>query len=240
MSGEGPNGRKLALLGDIHGNRLALQAVLDEVAREGIDRLLITGDVVGYYFWPRECLEAILEWNVEIVRGNHEDMLLRARKDPDCARSLREKYGTGIEIALAELDESQLTLIESWPRATVVVADHRRLLLCHGSPRDTNEYVYPDAPPEQLASMVSDDASAIVHGHTHYSAVRSAHGRIIINPGSVGQPRNGQIGACWATYDIETGEAELRLTSYDVALVAEEARRRHPDLPYLHRVLRRT
>ncbi|MGI9038199.1 MAG: metallophosphoesterase family protein [Gemmatimonadota bacterium] len=228
---------KVALLGDIHGNLPALRAVLDEAREEGIERLLVTGDIVGYYFWPRACLEALSAWQAEIVRGNHEDMLREAQADPRRADAIREKFGSGIDIALHELDEDQLRLIDAWPRTLPARVAGRSLLVCHGSPEDTNEYVYPDASPDQLARMVVPGATVVAFGHTHHPMVRELEGCTLANPGSVGQPRNRQSGACWATYDGSTDSIDLRVTNYDALSVAEEARRRHPELPHLSRVL---
>ena len=66
---------KLGLLGDIHSNNLALQAVLAAASSSGVEKLLITGDLVGYYYAPLEVLEMLQPWDRHIVRGNHEDML---------------------------------------------------------------------------------------------------------------------------------------------------------------------
>ena len=72
---------KIGLLGDIHGNRYALDAVLTSARLFGIERLLITGDLIGYYFWPREVLELLTPWNFTAVYGNHESMLFKAERD---------------------------------------------------------------------------------------------------------------------------------------------------------------
>ena len=69
---------RIALLGDIHGNSFALAAVLEAARAAHVEKLLITGDFVGYYFWPREVLDMLDDWDVAAVRGNHEDMLVDA------------------------------------------------------------------------------------------------------------------------------------------------------------------
>jgi Icc-related predicted phosphoesterase len=74
---------KLALLGDIHGNHLALQVVLGAASSAGAECLLVTGDLVGYYYAPSEVLKMLRVWDRHVVRGNHEDMLHSVRSEPD-------------------------------------------------------------------------------------------------------------------------------------------------------------
>lgn len=231
---------KIGLLGDIHGNALALQAVLAVAETEGVEHLLVTGDLVGYYFAPDKVLELLEPWDRHIVRGNHEDMLTAARRYPALLPEIEKKYGSGLRIALDCLAEEQLDMLCNLPHPAQVAIDGRRLLLCHGTPWDNNEYVYPDADAALLVRCASPGIDMVILGHTHYPMVREIGATMIVNPGSVGQPRNRTPGAQWALYDSVTLTVSLRCESYDHCAVAEEARRRHPNHPYLSNVLERT
>jgi putative phosphoesterase len=230
---------RLALIGDIHGNSAALRAVLSRAAAERVDALLVTGDLVGYYFDPRGVLDLLGPWSRYTVRGNHEDMLARARRDRQALAGIDKAYGSGLCMALDELPRHELDALSALPHPLDVVLDGRRILLCHGAPWDNDAYVYPDADETLLARCAVPGYDFVILGHTHYPMVRRIEGVTIVNPGSVGQPRNRQPGAHWALLDTRTGETDLRCESYDIASVAAEARRRQPELPYLAEVLER-
>jgi putative phosphoesterase len=231
---------RVALLGDIHGNHLALAAVLDAARKAGAEKLLITGDLVGYYFWPREVLQLLSGWDISIVRGNHEEMLLQVRRDPDSLAAIERKYGTGLRTALQDLSASQLNWLESLPHPLELKIADCRILLCHGSPWDVDHYVYPDASDAVVERCALQEFDVVVLGHTHYPLERIVGRTRVVNPGSVGQPRNHQPGAHWALLDTATGAIEARRENYDVSWIIDRARELQPHLPYLAKVLART
>lgn len=231
---------KLGVLGDIHGNSAALAAVLEQARAESVERLLITGDLVGYYFDAARVLAQLGDWDIVIARGNHEDMLAAARADRSQLEPIGRKYGSGIAVALEELSESELDLLCALPHPVPLKLGNLRVLLCHGAPWDNDSYVYPDADATTLARCAVPDYDIVIVGHTHYPLLRVVGGVTLLNPGSVGQPRNRQPGAQWALLDSSTGEITLRNEPYDSSAVAAQARTRHPDLPYLADVLTRT
>ena len=231
---------KLALMGDIHGNIQALRAVLDAVTRENIEKLLITGDLVGYYFSPLEVVELLDEWDVEIVRGNHEEMLKTALKDPNYLLSVDARYGTGLRVAFEQLSPEQIDRLCGLKHPLRLSFDDVKILLCHGSPWDFNQYIYPNAENALIKKCAISEYDLVVMGHTHYPMQLMIGGTRLVNPGSVGQPRNRDPGAHWAIFDTVTRSIEFRCESYDVTHLIRECKERHPNLPYLANVLKRT
>ena len=231
---------KLALLGDIHGNDRALAAVLDAALEANVDRLLITGDLVGYYFAPAKVLELLSKWVRDVVCGNHEVMLAASRTDPDYLATVETRYGSGVRIAIEQLDLKQLDELCALPHPLELEIDGLRILLCHGSPWDLDHYIYPDLGPELLVRCASGNYDLIVMGHTHYPMLKEIGKTLLVNPGSVGQPRNRKPGACWALFDTESRTIELRRERYDSSDLIRECQLRHPELPYLSEVLQRT
>jgi len=227
---------KLALLGDIHGNHLALKAVLDAASSIGVEQLLITGDLVGYYYAPLKVLELLQPWKKYIVRGNHEDMLDRARTDLAFLSQVDLRYGTGIRLAIEQLDVQQLDELCSLPHPLELEVDKYKILLCHGTPWDIDQYVYPDAKPDVLELCAKQDFDLVVMGHTHYPMEHIVGRTSVINPGSVGQPRNRKSGAHWALFDTEGGSLEFRQEQYDTSELILECQQRNPNLPYLSEV----
>lgn len=231
---------KIALLGDIHANHIALEAVLKQAKKSGVELFFITGDLVGYYFWPQKVLELLSSVEHIVVRGNHEDMLASIRTDITLLPKIELKYGIGLRLALEQLSVEQLDKLTSLPTRKYINLENFTLLLCHGSPWDTDQYVYPDASEEVIEKCASVDADIVVMGHTHYPMCRYFGSTILVNPGSVGQPRNKSPGAAWAILDTDTKNITLRNEDYDIQSVVKEATRRQPNLSYLAEVLVRT
>lgn len=230
---------KLALLGDIHGNQLALDAVLAAATACGVERLLVTGDLVGYYYEPLQVLEMLNAWESHVVRGNHEDMLALARHDPVFLAKVESRYGSGLRVALEQFDDQSLDELCDLPHPRELTLDGCRVLLSHGAPWDNNQYIYPDSSTDLLDRTAVQGFDLIVMGHTHYPFGRVVGGALVVNPGSVGQPRNRQPGAQWAFFDTTSKRLEFHNEQYDSAALVRECQRRNPELPYLAEVLRR-
>lgn len=228
---------KLALFGDVHGNANALQVVLAAATLSGAEKLLVTGDLVGYYFAPLQVLELLSTWDRHIVRGNHEDMLNIARQDPEFLVQVDTRYGTGLRTALEQLSKKQIDELCNLPHPQELVIDGCRILLCHGTPWDNDHYVYPDAQSELLERCAIQEFDLVVLGHTHYPMLQKIGKTLLVNPGSVGQPRNHKPGAHWALFDTESRRLEFRHEQYDSSRLVQECQQRHPELPYLAEVL---
>ncbi|MFA5800453.1 MAG: YfcE family phosphodiesterase [Candidatus Peribacteraceae bacterium] len=232
---------KIAVLGDIHGNSAALRAVLAEIQAEGLKRLLITGDLVGYYYHPDEVLAALAGLDYEIVQGNHDGMLADYAAWDDRQRAeYKSKYGSALERAAGQLSDEQENVLRKLPWRREIGIATRQILLCHGSPRDRDEYIYPDVPESVFDRLVgAGQYDLVIMGHTHYQMLKTHNDLLFLNPGSVGQPRDGRPGASWAILDTTGLAVEFRLAQYDLAAVAAEARQNDPELPYLADVLTR-
>ena len=228
------------MLGDIHGNALALRNVLQQAVKQQVETLLITGDIVGYYFDPLEVLKLLEPWPKHAVRGNHEDMLSVARSDPSFLHKVNNRYGLGLHTAIEQLSGLMLDELCALPHPTEIKIEKYKILLCHGSPWSTEEYIYPDADKNLLKRCSDTGFDVIVHGHTHYPAKHVVGKTLLVNPGSVGQPRNRQPGAHWAIFDTKTGDLEFRCEPYNAAQLIKECVQKNPELPNLAEMLIRT
>jgi putative phosphoesterase len=230
---------KLGLLGDIHANAAALEVILASARLQGIDHLLVTGDLVGYYFEPAKVLDLLSGWRRHVVRGNHEDMLRRLRSDDSQAEVIAGRYGSGLQLALAQLDHVGLEALDGLPAFLECELDGCRILLCHGAPWSVDQYVYPDAADEVLEHCAASGVDFVVMGHTHYPMLKRVGDTTIVNPGSAGQPRNGRPGAQWAVLDTQSRHIEFRAESYATDTLVAQCRTLHPELPYLADILER-
>jgi putative phosphoesterase len=230
---------KIAILSDIHGNVFALKSVLNAVTKKRIETLIVSGDFVGYYFWPVEVLNLLRGYELIVVRGNHDKMLKMAKKDTAYLEKISRKYGSGLKIALDQLDDEKVEWLSNLPDLVEYETQDGKILVCHGSPWDGDEYVYPDLDNESLNRYSKLKAKWIIQGHTHYSMHCKIGDISIINPGSVGQPRDKRPGAHWALLDTSLNKVNFFCEQYDIKKVANESRERHPNIPYLANVLER-
>jgi putative phosphoesterase len=203
----------VAVLSDIHGVLPALDAVLAEPLVRAADRLVLTGDIAAGP-QPVEVLDRLLGLGDRVtwVRGNADRDLV------ELAGGLALDLDDPISAwAAHQLTAEHVALLASLPHpVTLDVDGFGRVLFCHGSPRDDNEVVLVDTRLSRWAESladVDDDIATIVCGHTHMPFVRLAHGRLIVNPGSVGMPY-GRPGAHWAL--LADGAVTLRRTLFDV------------------------
>lgn len=198
---------RIGLISDIHGNLPALDAVLDDMP--AVDEIVCVGDVVGYNPWPAECLERVRDVAMITVQGNHD----RTVETPE-RYSHNEMAQAGLEHAKAELtDEQRRWLAELSPRTTFAEGAYR-LAHSHPDPDHLGMYVRPRDFPRMRPYL--DDYDGIVIGHTHIQHEAVIDDRLIINPGSVGQPRDGDPQAAYAVLDTDSNSVEMHRVAYDI------------------------
>lgn len=202
---------RIGLISDIHANLPALEAVINHMS--AVDEIVCVGDIVGYNPWPRACLERVKEVATVTVQGNHD----RTVETPQryAANRMAE---AGLEYAKRELSEEQRRWLQGLPR-TATFGDERYLLV-HSHPVSLGRYVYPQEFSELRPYL--DDYDGLVLGHTHVQHQATVDDRLILNPGSVGQPRDGDPRAAYAILDTEANEAECRRIEYDIDRVYDE------------------
>lgn len=186
----------ICLFSDIHGNGPAFRVAYDMIVSEKADINIFLGDLCGYYFDQQQIYEMILSLpRLIALQGNHDQIFLRViQGDENLRRDYLRQYGSSLEHLLKD-DNPKLRL---WLSALPELYSFPTLgLTCyHGSPwNPLDGYVYPDSP---LDIFFDYPSSLFFLGHTHYPMVRSIDDKLIVNPGSLGQPRNGG----WPTYAV--------------------------------------
>jgi predicted phosphodiesterase len=207
---------KVGLVSDVHANLPALEAVLDDMPP--VEAVVCAGDVVGYNPWPAACLDRVRDVADATVRGNHD----RTVETPSRYRGNRMAEA-GLEHAKAELSADELAWLRSLPRAASF-ADGRYLLVhSHPAPEREDAYVYPEkfGTLDRYLDDLDGDLDGLVLGHTHVQGSRSVDGRLVVNPGSVGQPRDGDPDAAYAVLDTDADTVDLRRVAYDIDRVVE-------------------
>ncbi|RZM82617.1 metallophosphoesterase family protein [Leptolyngbya iicbica] len=230
----------IAILSDIHGNHIALNAVLKEIRQANVERLLLLGDYVGYYYQPAEVFRLLEDWPKDMIQGNHERFLLDFEAGQCLRDEIHRKYGSGLSIAFDELTREQIHILKKLPASLMCSIDDLNFLLSHGSPQDADRYIYPDSPKTELDKIASFNADFVLMGHTHHPFVyASKNGTVLLNPGSVGQPRDVGNLASWCLVNTNSKTISMKRTLFDPRVIIDEAKSRDPHLPYLWEVLQR-
>lgn len=234
---------RFGIISDIHGNLVALKAVLGELDAAGIDRLICLGDVVGYGPDPVECIDTISRCDAITIVGNHEEAL--------CCPEIAQRFNENARLAI---DWTHARLMASRPDLLRWVADLPGMVYFGGSIMCVHDTPAPGGPAYILDghgaahAFAGVDVPICLLGHTHIPiAFRSpaigeclkanahtidmirpdrfanfeleldAGARWIINPGSVGQPRDGDVRAACGVLDLERGRFEWLRVEYDIA-----------------------
>lgn len=202
---------RVGLISDIHSNLPALEAVLE--AMPTVDALVCAGDVVGYYTWPGTCVDALAEQAVPTVMGNHDRAVVE-----DTAFRFGGSARAGLEVASERLEPHHRDWLSTLPDDRVLFDDRMRVV--HGHPRDPDRYTYPEA----VSDGILEDEPVLVLGHTHVQFDVMLEDGLVVNPGSVGQPRDGDPRAAYAVVDLDRLTVELERVEYDIDRTATAAR----------------
>jgi putative phosphoesterase len=230
---------KVALLSDIHANIHALRAVMKALDKESVEKILVLGDLVGYYYWPKDVVDQLRHDSRTIcIRGNHEDILLECISDSVAAQKYQKKYGRGFDICMRSLSAQDLDWLAELPKALTLEFEGKSFYLCHGSLGSVDTYLYPDASEDVLKSNYSE-CDYTVFGHTHYSFLHSQGEQMLINPGSVGQSREGGGSARYAIVNLANNVVRFKCAQYDIASIESYALSVDPELSYLRTIFHR-
>lgn len=209
---------KVGLIADPHSNLAALEAVLKGMPR--VDKLICVGDLVGYAAEPNEVVKLARAKRMQTVMGNHDYAAV--------TRDVRGFNPFAAQAALwnaEHLHRENLEYLSNLPTRLKLTYGKQRLYVVHGSPRDPlNEYIFPDTPNRVLAELVRDlDADIIMLGHTHIPMERVIFGKLVINPGGVGQPRDRDPRASYAILNLgKEVKVSFHRVDYDVKITAEK------------------
>jgi predicted phosphodiesterase len=229
---------RIALISDIHGNAVALEAALADIAADGIDQIVCLGDVAATGPQPREVLARVRALGCPVVMGNTDDWFLRP--DTSEARDERTRHFQTLEHwCAAQLTDDDRAFVRTFqPTVRLALGLAGTLLGYHGSPRSYSEPVLPTTPDDAIDQMlagVQPSAAVYAGGHTHQQMVRRHRSAILLNPGSVGlaldrvPPADPIRNAPWAEYAVVEAESDrlriaLRRVAFDLDRWAQAVR----------------
>ena len=225
---------RYGIISDIHGNAHALRAVYEKLGALEVDRIVCLGDIVGYGPSPTKCLDLVLSYCHEIIKGNHDEAIL----DPDLGRYFNSSAMLALNWTREQLSAYHLHAI-SHMKTRIRLGDS--LLLVHDTPV-LHDSAYIHQLQHAIEAFDGLEKGICLHGHTHLptvfcatpdgevtmklladgeSVTLSPENKYLCNPGSVGQPRDGDSRASYAVLEHTSPDAEaiftLYRTEYDIA-----------------------
>jgi len=208
---------KIGIISDIHSNVYALESVLKRL--KGVDLILCAGDITGYYPFVNEVFESLESHNVVFIKGNHDAHLCGVKlKDPRPIDSQSFEY-TKNQISNINLDK-----LRNAPVQQELSLDELKVIMFHGSPWDNlEEYIYPDY--RDFDKFKEIGADVIILGHTHYPMIKKIEKKLVINPGSCGQPRDYDPRASSVIMDTSTKEVRIERVQYDIDRVCQAVKK---------------
>ena len=223
-----------ATFSDIHSNFQALAAMLDDMRALRISRTICLGDIVGYAAQPRECLEIVRTMECPTLKGNHDSAVVN---QGDFA-SMRKLAQAGLEFSRKELSAFHRSYLNDLP-LTLTVGDCQ---FVHASLHQPEDWTYLNRFEDMREHFAVQTEPICFCGHTHVQGVwhlkengelhalggegrvkLPRDGKILINAGSVGQPRDKRPEACYALFEPEERVVEFRRLPYDIATAKQRA-----------------
>jgi putative phosphoesterase len=228
---------RIALLSDIHSNKAALKPVLQEISELRIQNIIISGDLLGYYYDIIEVLNMLDPFTIFFCKGNHELMFENLINFKIDKIELKSKYGSSLLRAENELNSDQINFLTNSDHPLELTLEGKRILVSHGAPWDINEYIYQDNFALLYKKFISYNYQIFILGNTHHQMKIEIDKKIFINPGSVGQSRKNFGYAEWATLDLENMKIDFFSTRYPTEELIEQCKTIDPSCFLLTRHL---
>jgi putative phosphoesterase len=220
---------RVLLLADTHANLPALNAVLEAAGRMGYDELWCLGDIVGYGPFPNECALIIKKKATRVICGNHDAKVISAKKIQDIVDHSKEPYKVFVfSWTHRMLSADVISYLKALPEELRFSVDGHKVVMVHGSPEGMNDGLTVFTPEARLVSLARKvDADVLLAGHTHGAFSREAGESIVINPGSVGRPFDGDHRASFMMLEFSSQGVEVKThrVAYDMTLVIDEMQR---------------
>lgn len=216
---------KLAFISDIHGNAIALDAVLKDIKEKNIDKVFVLGDICYRGPEPQRALDLVRELDCEVIKGNADEWVVRGVQKgevPDHAFELMNKERDWI---VSHLSDESVEYLRELPSQLNFEVEGVRIHAFHATPDSLFDLVPSDASDERvLENLVTEEADLYIYAHIHKPYIRFINGKCIINIGSVGLPFDGVSMASYCIVEINKGKIQTSniRVSYDVQKVVDQ------------------
>ncbi|MHA1977827.1 MAG: metallophosphoesterase family protein [Candidatus Hodarchaeales archaeon] len=205
----------IAVISDVHANLSAFRAVLTDIHKHKVNRIYCLGDLVGYYTEPIPTIHLALARCEVVIKGNHDE----AAAVGDVPIHYRSESQPAIQLTTQGLTVNERKILHGLPLMYTLYLDNHKAMMIHAGPEyPLDQYIYPEDEEDIQSTfdfMELIEIDALFLGHTHIPFIRQQDNRIILNPGSVGQPRDGDNRASYVLFDMETFNTKFIRVEYD-------------------------
>lgn len=213
----------LGVFSDPHANHAALTAVLEDmISKYPILKVACVGDIVGYYSEPSPVLKQVLEVSDFIVRGNHDDAVAKNYIPKD----FNQFAAQAVQHSINQLSTNEKRILYNLQPIETISFEGKSVQFVHGSPEYPLDYYVFDGSKDQdeiAQFMEFCELDIIFMGHTHRPYIRKmSNEKILANPGSAGQPRDGDNRPSYLVFDVKNGVGEIQRVKYDYEITIEK------------------
>jgi putative phosphoesterase len=213
---------KMAFISDIHGNAVALDAVLADIHRKNVDKIYVLGDICYRGPEPKRSLDLVRSLQTNVIKGNADEWVVRGVRDGEVPDKALELMNTERQWIVEKLEQSDLDYLQNLPNTLNLNADGVEIKAFHATPDSLFDIILPNADDEIIESkLMTTDATLYIYAHIHRPYIRYINGKVIMNIGSVGLPFDGLPKASYGLVEIEHGnfQTSIQRVSYDLEKV---------------------
>jgi putative phosphoesterase len=223
---------RIAFISDIHGNAIALDAVLNDIKKKKIDRICVLGDLCYRGPEPKRSLDLIRSLNTEVIKGNADEWVVRGVREGEVPDKVLKVMNLERDWTVSQLDRSDIEYLENLPTEIKLETDGVSIHAFHATPDSLFEVVPPSADDELLQSKLMSlaDSNLYIYAHIHKPYIRYIGGKAVINIGSVGLPFDGLAKASYVIVEVE-GQ-NIRTSIERVGFDVERVVQKYHDVKY--------
>lgn len=214
---------KYAFISDIHGNAVALEAVLKDITAKNVDKIIVLGDLCFRGPEPKKSLDMIRSLETDVIKGNADEWVMRGVKKgevPDHTLNMMNKERNW---CVSQLDKNDMDFLLGLSRSYKLNIEAMAIEAFHATPDSLFDIVLPQTDDDTIYKrLMSSEAKIFVYGHIHTPFIRYINGKVIINTGSVGLPFDGLTKASYAIVEITSGNfrTSIERVDFDIDKVA--------------------
>lgn len=231
---------KLAFISDIHGNSEALKAVLNDIEKRHVDKIVVLGDLCYRGINPKESLQLVRQLNTDVIKGNANQWVVHGVRKGEVSDTVLDQMNSEREWAANQLDSGDLDYLAQLPIDFTYEKEGVRLHGFHATPLDLFKVVQPEQTDLIKETFFTKEADLYIYAHIHKSFIRTIDGKMVMNLGSVGMPFDGVRKASYGIVEIEKGSFSVNLikVDYDVEKVLQQLEESdYPNKDFLIKVL---
>jgi putative phosphoesterase len=210
---------RIVFLSDIHGNAVALEAVLEDISKRNIDKIIVLGDISYRGPEPKRALELVKNLNTDVIKGNADEWVVRGIKEGEVAESALQMMNKERDWIFMRLTEEDISYLAELPTEIKLEAEKIMIHAFHATPTSLFDVVQPFESDENLLKkMMKSGADIFVYAHIHKPFIRYIHGKCLINIGSVDLPFDGLTKSSYAIVDVKDGSFQTSIVRVDFDL----------------------